>query len=691
LGSPAIRQLVRFGPFEFDTESGELRRHGIPVQLQPKVQELLATLIENRGKVISREELQRRLWDDGTFVDFESGLNTTANRLRIKLGDSATGPRYVETLPRVGYRFIAPVESVDSEELTAPQPGEQSISHSAPRQSRRAVILAVAAVVLLGAAAVSFSLYLTRSASVNRVRFRELTFQRGQVLGARFMPDGQSILYTAQWENGPRQLFIVNRSGPESRPMGFADLSLASVSRNSELALISFGGTMNIAGGTLLRVPLTGSAPSFVDHGVMSADWTRDGQSLALVRAIDGKNQLESPAGNVVFRTSGWLSNPRHSPDSARIAFIEHSFRHDDSGRVMLFERGKGVRELSAGWVSVSGLAWRSQEELWFTASRDDQPRSVWSVTLNSKIRPVAQAPGVLTLRDITSSGNALLTRDTRRLEMAGRLKADGAERNISWLGWSRVQELSGDAQLLLFDESGDATGNRPVTYVRDNRTGSVARLSSGVAMSFTPQADFALIGSEDRQRLALVPVGGGAPRWLPAVGLRYQWARVLPDGRRLLVLASRPQQPLRLYVQPLDGSMPVAISPETMIRNAAISPGGDQVAALAPNNRFVLYATMSSAQPRVIETEEPLAPLRWMPDGKSIIVQHLRRASDNSAQLSRLDISTGSLVPWMKLQPSDIVGVNSITGVVLSRDCQSYVYSYRRVLSEMFVAEGWR
>ena len=253
------------------------------------------------------------------------------------------------------------------------------------------------------------------------------------------------------------------------------------------------------------------------------------------------------------------------------------------------------------------------------------------------------------------------------------------------------MQELSGDAQFLLFDESGDATGNRPVTYVRDNRTGSVARLSSGVAMSFTPQADFALIGSEDRERLALVPVGGGAPRWLPAVGLRYQWARVLPDGRRLLVLASRPQQPLRLYVQPLDGSMPVAISPETMIRNAAISPSGDQVAALAPNNRFVLYATISGAQPRVIETEEPLAPLRWMPDGKSIIVQHLRRASDNSAQLSRLDISTGSLVPWMKLQPSDIVGVNSITGVVLSRDCRSYVYSYRRVLSEMFVAEGWR
>jgi hypothetical protein len=194
------------------------------------------------------------------------------------------------------------------------------------------------------------------------------------------MPDGQSVLYTAQWENSPRQLFIVSGSGPESRPLGFTDLSLAAVSPKAELGLLSFGGTMNIAGGTLFRVPLTASAPTFVDRGVMSADWARDGQSLLVVRAIDGKNQLEWPSGTVVHRTGGWLSNPRQSPDSSRVAFIEHPFRHDESGRIMLFEAGKGVRVLSAGWVSAMGLAWHPRGEVWFTAAREDQPRSGWAV-----------------------------------------------------------------------------------------------------------------------------------------------------------------------------------------------------------------------------------------------------------------------------------------------------------------------
>jgi WD40 repeat protein len=274
---------------------------------------------------------------------------------------------------------------------------------------------------------------------------------------------------------------------------------------------------------------------------------------------------------------------------------------------------------------------------------------------------------------------------------MAGRLSGDTAERDLSWLDWSRVQELSSDGQMLLFDESGEAAGNRSVAYVRDNRTGSVTRLGDGMAMGLTPEGDFALIASEDRERLGLVPVSGGAPRWLPGLGLRYQWARFFPDGRRLLVLAGPPQQPLRLHVQAMDGSEARAISPEVMIRNASISPDGKWVAALSPNNELVLYPTSGSGPTRVLETDEPLAPLRWTPDGKWLIGQHLRRASDSSAQLSRIELATGRRLPWIRLQPSDTVGVNSITGVALSRDGQSYVYSYRRVLSELFVSEGWR
>ncbi|MGH9660104.1 MAG: winged helix-turn-helix domain-containing protein, partial [Bryobacteraceae bacterium] len=326
--------MTRFGPFEFDDESGELRKHGARVALQPKAQQLLGILLENPGNVITREELRRRLWDEGTFVDFESGLNTTANRLRIKLGDSATTPRYVETLPRVGYRFIGPIERADRPLAEPPR----------PRRRLLAAAVAAAAVVLLAGLA-----WRLRPQGPSEVRFRELTFRRGQVGGARFMPDGRTVVYGARWESGRSDLYLVAGDGPESRLLGFPDLSLAAVSKKSELALLSFGGTMNIAGGVLSRVPVTGSAAAFAERGVMSADWTRDGERLVVVRAAEGKNQLESPAGQVAYRTGGWLSSPRVAPDSDRIAFIEHPFRHGESGRVMLLEPGR-ARVLSDGW-----------------------------------------------------------------------------------------------------------------------------------------------------------------------------------------------------------------------------------------------------------------------------------------------------------------------------------------------------
>ena len=107
-----MERRIRFGPFELDRQTGELWKNGAKVRLQGKPFQVLVALLERPGQPVSREELQQRLWSGDTFVDFESGLNTAANRLRLTLGDSADSPRYVETLARSGYRFVAQVEEV---------------------------------------------------------------------------------------------------------------------------------------------------------------------------------------------------------------------------------------------------------------------------------------------------------------------------------------------------------------------------------------------------------------------------------------------------------------------------------------------------------------------------------------------------------------------------------------------------
>ena len=103
-------RIVRFGVFEVDLRAGELRKSGVKIKLQEQPFQILSLLLGRPGDVVTREEIQKKLWPADTFVDFEHSLNAAVKRLREALGDSADNPRFVETLPRRGYRFIYPVE-----------------------------------------------------------------------------------------------------------------------------------------------------------------------------------------------------------------------------------------------------------------------------------------------------------------------------------------------------------------------------------------------------------------------------------------------------------------------------------------------------------------------------------------------------------------------------------------------------
>jgi hypothetical protein len=648
--------------------------------------QILCALLETPGEIVTRDELKARLWPDDTFVDFESGLNTAVNRLRAALGDSADHPRYIETAARSGYRFIAPAQAKPEtvvEVIPQPIPPEAP----APAKRRRLVrwwpaaafgILAIAvAGVRLGLPGPPLS-------------FRQITFRRGQVLGARFAEGSRGILYAAQWDTEPRRFYQAHVGDPVSRTLGFEGLSLAAVSRTGELAVLRSGGTMNIQGGSLSRVTVNGGLTQLIAEGIFGADWSSDGVRLALVRVVAGAQQLEFPEGRVLYHTSGWLSNIRVSPGDDAIAFIEHPVRHDDAGVIRIVDtRGNLVTE-AADWASASGLAWKSRDEIWFTAARASEPRSVWAVRRDGKQRPVGQAPGVLTLRDIAPDGRVLLSVESRRLEMAGAMAGEPHERSFSLTDWSRVQQLSPDGTILLFDESGEGAGWQPVTYVRKTRSGEMVRLRDGLAQGFTAAGSSALVLSRDRTRLWKVPVSGGRGEELPSSGLIYQWARPFPDESRLLVLANLPQQPLRLFIQDVHTGQATVLSGPLMVRNAAAAPDGKTVAILNPEGTLLLYSTTGEA-PREIASKEPLAPIRWSRDGASLFVMHLRANVQSALQVSRLQISTGKIIPWKLLKPEDTTGVNSVTGVTIADDEESYVYSYRRVLSDLHLAEGWK
>src|SRR5436190_4343008 len=128
-----IPRVLRFGVFELDRRSGELRREGLRVRLQEQPLRILEALLDARGQPVTREALRQRLWPDETFVDFDNGLNRAINRLRAALGDEADNPRFIETLERRGYRFIAPVGAVDA---PAPPATSPAAPETAPRTER---------------------------------------------------------------------------------------------------------------------------------------------------------------------------------------------------------------------------------------------------------------------------------------------------------------------------------------------------------------------------------------------------------------------------------------------------------------------------------------------------------------------------------------------------------------------------
>ena len=677
-------RTLQFGPFELRMDTGELRRNGIRVKLQGRAFQILQALLERPGEIVTREELQSRLWPGDTFVDFESGLNTAANRLRLTLGDSAENPRFIETIARTGYRFIGSVS------VLAPQPARVLVQ-SEVTSGIRMLAAPRAGWLLAGLLlAVTMAALIWASRQTRVPSFRQITFRRGMLTSARFGPDGQTILYSARWDGRDRQLFLANTVSPESKVLGFKASGLASVSHTGELALFHEQ--------TLSRVPLNGGAPLTVATGIAGADWGPDGQRLAVFH-IDGRESVvEYPIGRVLYRTAGWISDLRVSPEGGSVAFLEHPLRSDDAGLVKVVDSRCSAKELSGNWASVGGLAWSpSGKEIWFAAGETGVRRAIYRVSLDGTLRHVASLPGTLMLYDISKTGSVLLGIDRSRLVLAassgnGASGNGAAERDLSWFDWSHVQDLSADGRLLLFDETGDGGGAEHSVYVRNLEADSAVRLGDGQALGWSPDLQWVLaLNAKRPMHLSLLPIGPQAPRTLSGYGLKYNWARYFPDGQRLLVAGNFPGKPLRLFVQDVHGGEhggePRPLNPDVYLSMAAISPDGKQIAGMGQDDKTVIVEA-TGGLPRPLAIPFPAVPVRWSADGKSLFVSAINKWE--SMKIFRFDLATSQCRLWKEVGPADHVGLAGILGVSISADERTFAYSYMKILSELFVVNGW-
>ena len=703
-----VKCVLQFGPFELRTDTGELRKHGIRVKVQAKPLSVLRALLERPGEVVTREELRDRLWSSDTFVDFESGLNTAANRLRIGLGDSADSPRFIETLPRVGYRFIAPVVTVGGN-TAAVQPGNgfgglelltPAVSSSGtmpapatipsqpePRArwigTRNAVIALSALLLLLAAGAVLVLRY--RPAQRTPV-FHQLSFQPSWIGTARFVPGGNTVVYTRHTDEKGR-LYVVNTDSPESRPLEFEHSALLAISPSSELAILTWNSDFPMDHSVLARVPLNGGSPRVVTHGAFGADFAPDGDTLAVLK--DGGRAIEY-AGKVIYRSEGLISSIRISPAGDRIAFIEHPLRDDDAGVVRVVDLAGNARTLTRHWASASGVAWSpSGKEIWFTAAETGVDRSLRAVTLEGRDRLMFSAPGVLRLLDVSRNGRVLLARDDRQMTMAGELAGDKEERDLTWFDCTMAADISADGNLVVFTEGGEASGAHYWAYVHNRSTNATTRIGVGRAMALSPDASRVLtFDPANPKSLSLLPLADAPQIRVQGDGFVYQWAQFFPNGRDLLVGGSWPGQPLGLFRQAIGGGKPEPLRSGGAYLDfdfLALAPDGVHLAGLTTAGKCEIV-TLGGDQTQSCGTDPSLVPARWAADGKHL---YMVNVFSNPLRMVLADPISGHTQPVRVLGGGDPGALRWLAKAVITPDGRYFAYTLQRMTSQMFVVDG--
>jgi serine/threonine protein kinase/Tol biopolymer transport system component len=521
--------------------------------------------------------------------------------------------------------------------------------------------------------------------------FRRLTYRSGVITGARFAPDGQSIIYSAGWDGKPVEVFSTRVGSPESRPLGLPSAGVLAVSSAGELAT-SLGCELNWAEcrGTLARMPLAGGAPREVLQDVFYADWTPDGKSLAVVRLVEGRFRLEYPIGKILYETGGWITYPRFSPQGDRIAFLDLPTLGEDSGSVSFVDLNGHKTTLSDGWKNLKGLAWSpSGNEVWFSGDRMTRSQFVYAVTLQGKERLVLQAPGWMRLQEISRDGRALLLQGSPRSRIVWQPPDKSAQRDLSWFDWSTAADLSADGKRLLFYEWGEGVAGNPTVYVRDTSGGDAVRLGEGRALALSPDGKWALaLQAGPPSKLVLLPTGPGEEKALPPSGLvEYYSAAWFPDGKRILFVAAGSDRQPRSYVQYVGAGEARAITDEA-VQATLISPDGKLLAAIGAEGDYQLRP-VAGGEPRPIRGALPGDELiQWSSDGRFLFMRGL---SDSVIEFFRVDLSTGRREPWKKIEAADPVGLIGFqpASVHMTPDGRSFIYTYWKVLTELYLVDS--
>lgn len=344
-------KVLGFADFKIDLRTGELHRNGFVVRLQRQPFQLLVHLAEHSGEVVSREELRQLLWAADTFVDFDNGLNATINKVREALGDSPEHPRFVETLPRRGYRFIAPVSaipSIDAPLVVVPNIAAKAIEPAgsdigSSRRKNKWFLAAAIGLALLIAISLTAWQLLSKPAQPQEVHTEQITTNASElpITGSALSPDGKFLAYS---DPSGTYVRVVATGETHALPLT-AGLELrpdAWLRDSANFVATQYARSRPGEEPSLWMVPVVGSPRKLLDNAFAAAV-SPDGARMAFVRGplnVDTQGgreiwvmNVDGPTAHLLATGSEtvWLGSVTWSPDSHRIGYIRSPHGPSDS------------------------------------------------------------------------------------------------------------------------------------------------------------------------------------------------------------------------------------------------------------------------------------------------------------------------------------------------------------------------
>ena len=669
---PSSRRVYRFGLFEADAEQGTLTRQGIPVKLQEQPFRILALLLETPGEILTREDVRRKIWPEGTYVEFDGSMNTALMKLRAALNDNAENPVFIETVPRKGYRFIAPVEIAkleepgvttairiesDEEELDGLEVSLEPVETRAARRSgitkkrKREVTLEwwqAVALLAVVAALVVYAMWPQPQARL--VAVRQLTHS-GQVdPWGKLVTDGSRIYFVVRDVTGWNLMQTSVEGGNIQRtPTPFDNTRIFDLSPDHSEFLI---GQLTHRGEEtpLWRWPVQGGAPRRVgDVSAKEAVWSPKG---GLIGFVQGDSiQIADTDGNQIREVARFHPAPHSlawSPEGSRLRFIQTDLKEgtdsmweigvDGSAlRRVLPEGQRAPHEGSGTWLAGgryfafssgvdlrASLAVDSQANLWLMEEKhgwfSDHSGDPVQLTKGPIAfdHPTAVADGSRVFVIGSHNEYQLLRIDPKTSEKTAMLAESGAT----------DMDFSLDGQWVVYAarENGTLWKSR---IDGSNRVQLTAGGSGAFAPHWSPDQKQILFTGfllDKQPRLYVVAASGGAPKSvLPS---NNKWSSVSgdwrTDGRQIVldVQDTESGKEPNIRILDLESNQLTELTGSEGLLEPRWSADGRYIAALNPGKKQVwLYDCKRLTWSVLAEANFPSA-LRWSPGGDALYFQ---------------------------------------------------------------------